>query len=289
MIQIENLSKQFEGHKALSNLNLNINQGSIYGMVGVNGSGKTTAIKHIAGIFKQDAGTVTINGQPVYDNAELKARVGYIPDELFFFAGYNMKMTERFYKSMYKTWNSQLYRHLLSMLQLDETRRVNRFSKGMQKQAAFCFVMSIMPDVLLLDEPIDGLDPIVRKIVFQQIIEGVADRGMTVLISSHNLKEMDDICDAVGILKNGEMIIERDLDDLKTDIHKIQVAFDGETDLSSLQILHHENRGTVQLLVVRGESDEVAAKIKAQNPLIFDRLPLTLEEIFIYENKEDVL
>ena len=290
MVQISNLTKVFDGYTALNGLNLNIKQGSIYGLVGVNGSGKTTAIKHLAGIYRQDSGAASIGGEPVYDNAAIKAKVGYIPDELFFFTGYNLKMTRRFYKNMYKTWNDSHYKKLINLLQLDENRRLNRFSKGMQKQAAFALALSTMPEVLLLDEPIDGLDPIVRKAVFGQIIEDVADRGMTVLISSHNLKEMDDICDAVGIIKDGHMAVERDLDDLKTDVHKVQVAFvpGAETLQNSpgLTILHNENRGAVELLVIRGSEDEVSAKIKALNPLIYDHLPLTLEEIFIYENKE---
>ncbi|MCL2571114.1 MAG: ABC transporter ATP-binding protein [Defluviitaleaceae bacterium] len=292
MVQIENLTKQFDGYKALRGLNLNIKKGSIYGLVGINGSGKTTAIKHLAGIYRQDSGTVTIDGQPVYDNAPLKARVGYIPDELYFFAGYNLSMTSKFYKNMYATWNDSIYNNLISLLQLDERRRLNRFSKGMQKQAAFALTLSTMPEVLLLDEPIDGLDPIVRKDVFRQIIEDVADRGMTVLISSHNLKEMDDICDAVGIIKEGQMVIERDLDDLKTDVHKIQVAFGAEypplESTPGLTILHRESRGTVELLVIRGDEEEVSTKIKAMKPLVYDHLPLTLEEIFIYENKEGI-
>lgn len=289
MVQIENLSKQFDSHLALKGLNLNIKRGSIYGLVGVNGSGKTTAIKHLAGIYRQDSGTVTIDSFPVYDNATLKAKVGYIPDELFFFAGYNLSMTSRFYRNMYKTWDNDQYTSIVDLLQLDEKRRLNRFSKGMQKQAAFALTLSTMPEVLLLDEPIDGLDPIVRKEVFGQIIQGVADRGMTVLISSHNLKEMDDICDAVGIIKDGQMVVERDLDDLKTDVHKVQVAFEAGTEAlqsaSGFKILHRESRGTVELLVIRGSEDSISATIKALRPLVYDHLPLTLEEIFIYENR----
>jgi len=292
MVKIENLTKHFDNHTALRGLNLNIKKGSIYGLVGVNGSGKTTVIKHLAGIYRQDAGIVTIDSQPVYDNATLKARVGYIPDELFFFAGYNLSMTRRFYKNMYSTWNDNYYANLVTLLQLDEKRRLNRFSKGMQKQAAFALTLSTIPEVLILDEPIDGLDPIVRKTVFTQIIRDVADRGMTVLISSHNLKEMDDICDAVGIIKDGQMVVERDLDDLKTDVHKVQVAFEAGTEVlqstPGFTILHKESRGTVELLVIRGAEDEVSVKIKALNPLVYDHLPLTLEEIFIYENKEGV-
>ena len=298
MVQIENLIKKFDDFTALDNLNLSIKKGSIYGMVGVNGSGKTTAIKHLAGIYRQDSGRALIGGMPVYDNAALKAAVGYIPDDLYFFPQYDMRGLRNFYAKMYKNWNEDRYRRLVRLFDLNEKRRVSKFSKGMQKQTAFIFVMSIMPNVLLLDEPIDGLDPIVRKTVFQEIIEDVAERQMTVLVSSHNLKEMDGICDAIGILKKGRMIIERDLDDLKSDVHKIQIAFGPDPQQGSesgtpsgadfgLEILHEENRGNIKLLVVRGKEEEVAKQIKSLNPLVYDRLPLTLEEIFLYEGKFD--
>ena len=288
MVQIEDLTKNFDDFTALNGLNLNIKKGSIYGLVGVNGSGKTTAIKHLAGIYRQDSGRVYIDNTPVYDNAALKARVGYIPDELYFFPHYSMKMQRSFLSRMYEKWNDQRYRQLVNLLELDEKRRLSKFSKGMQKQAAFIFAMSIMPDFLLLDEPIDGLDPIVRKVVFEFMIEDVAQRELTVLISSHNLKEMDGICDAIGIIKNGRMTIERDLDDLKADVHKVQVAFSAGTDdvdkYRGLDILHKESRGGVELLVVRGKADEVSERIRTLQPLIYDHLPLTLEEVFIYEN-----
>jgi len=288
MVQIENLCKRFDKHTALNHLNLNVRKGSIYGLVGINGSGKTTAIKHLAGIYRQDSGSVKIAGMPVYDNATVKASMGYIPDDLYFFPQYNMKMLRKFYSAMYAAnWNEKRYQYLLSVFNLDEKRKVARFSKGMQKQAAFIFAMSIMPDILLLDEPIDGLDPIVRKNVFEEIIEDVAERQMTVLVSSHNLKEMDGICDAIGIIKGGRMVIERDLDDLKSDVHKIQLAFNSESHTADmgLQILHEEKRGSIHLLVVRGKEEEVSQRIKSLNPLVYDRLPLTLEEIFIYETE----
>ena len=288
MVQIENLTKSYDGYRALHRFNLNVKKGSIYGLVGVNGSGKTTAIKHLAGIYRQDSGNVSIAGMPVYDNANLKALVGYIPDDIYFFPQYNMKGLRKFYAGMYKNWNEKRYRHLLEIFKLDEKKRVNRFSKGMQKQVAFIFAMSTMPNVLLLDEPIDGLDPIVRKQVFQEIIEDVAENQMTVLVSSHNLKEMDGICDSIGIIKNGHMIIERDLDELKSDVHKIQVAFKPEQDPKEnlgLKVLHEESRGSIKLMVVYGKEEEVSQRIQSFNPLIFDQLPLTLEEIFIYETE----
>ena len=302
MVQIQNLTKSFSGFTALNDLNLNIKKGSIYGLVGVNGAGKTTAIKHLAGIYQQDTGSVTIQDMPVYNNVQIKQKVGFIPDDLYFFPNYNIRSLQKFYARMYKnTWNPQRYQLLLDMFQLDPKRKISRFSKGMQKQAAFIFAMSIMPEFLLLDEPIDGLDPIVRRRIMQEVITDVADREMTVLVSSHNLKEMDGICDAIGIIKNGRMVVERDLDDLKSDVHKIQVAFPSsflqdhlmqdnlvQANLSaalSLQILHAESRGSIQMLVIRGKEEEVIEKIKATNPLIFDRLPLTLEEIFVYETE----
>ena len=288
MVQIENLTKTFDGFTALNNLNLNIKKGSIYGLVGVNGSGKTTAIKHLAGIYRQDGGSVCINGIPVYDNATLKAKVGFISDELYFFPHYNIKSLRRFFSGMYSTWNETRFNKLLEMFKLDPKRKVSKFSKGMQKQTAFIFAMSIMPEFLLLDEPIDGLDPIVRRLILQEIIDDVAEREMTVLVSSHNLKEMDGICDAIGIIKNGRMVIERDLDDLKSDVHKVQLAF-AESEFPceqlGLQILHEESRGSIKMLVIRGKEDEIVERINSFNPLIFDRLPLTLEEIFVYETE----
>ncbi|MCL2421588.1 MAG: ABC transporter ATP-binding protein [Defluviitaleaceae bacterium] len=287
MVQIEKLTKAFDGFTALRQLDLNIKKGSIYGLVGVNGAGKTTAIKHLAGIYRQDSGHVHINDIPVYDNAHIKAQVGYIPDDLYFFPNYSLKMLRKYYAAMYESWNDERYSRLLNLFQLDDKKKVGKFSKGMQKQAAFILTMSIMPQVMLLDEPIDGLDPIVRKQVFQEIIEDVADRQVTVLISSHNLKEMDGICDAIGIIKNGRMVIERDLDDLKSDVHKIQVAFESEDAAKNLdlEILHEDNRGSISLLVIRGKEAEVSEKIKSLNPLVYDHLPLTLEEIFIYETE----
>lgn len=288
MIRTQNVVKTFDGFLALDRLTLNVKKGSIYGLVGVNGSGKTTLIKHIAGILRQDSGEVLIDDTPVYDSIEIKERVGLIPDELYFFQSYSMKSLKAFYSGLYKNFNKERYDKLTKMFKLNERRSLAKFSKGMQKQAAFVFAMSIMPDILLLDEPIDGLDPIVRKLVLQQIVEDVAERELTVLVSSHNLKEMEGICDSIGIVKSGRMIIERDLDDLKSDVHKIQIALPPdavETDFEGLNILHKESRGSVWLLVVRGKEDEVSARIKGLNPLVYDILPLSFEEIFIYETE----
>ncbi|MDR0273052.1 MAG: ABC transporter ATP-binding protein [Clostridiales bacterium] len=218
MIKINGLTKNFDDYTALESFNLSVNKGSIYGLVGVNGAGKTTVIKHLAGVFRADNGSIQIDGTDVYDNEKVKARVGYVSDDLYFFPQYNLKMLRNFFSGLHLNWSDERFEKLTELLELDTKRRVGRFSKGMQKQAALALALSAMPEVLLLDEPIDGLDPIVRKRIFEFIIEDVADRQMTVLISSHNLKEMDGICDTVGIIKKGKMLMERDLDELKSEM-----------------------------------------------------------------------
>jgi len=316
MIQATNVNKYFDQFQALSDLNLNVRKGSIYGLVGTNGSGKTTIIKHITGVLRQDGGSVTIEGVPVFDNTAIKARMGFIPDDLFFFATYNLTEMGKFYKELYPNWNQERFLKMIESFGLDKKRKLAKFSKGMQKQAAFILTMSTMPDYLILDEPIDGLDPVVRKLVWKSIVDDVADREMTVLVSSHNLRELEGICDSIGILSGGRMMIERDLDELKSDIHKIQVAFadtaDGETggagapesfdgaepesvgtDIAGqaghpdryegLNVLHRESRGSVDLLIVRNRKEDVESVIGQNKPLVFDMLPLSLEEIFIYE------
>ncbi len=296
MIRVADVNKYFDNYHALSSLNIHVKKGSIYGLVGTNGAGKTTVIKHITGILKPDSGAVLIEDQPIFENITLKEKMGYIPDDLYFFATYNLKESAKFYKSIYPGWNAERYDQMVKQFQLDEKRKLSKFSKGMQKQAAFILTMCTMPDYLILDEPIDGLDPIIRKLVWKWIVEDVAEREMTVLVSSHNLRELEGICDSIGILSKGEMILERDLDELKSDIHKVQVAFkagfsekkdsnesEDNNPYQGLQVLHKESRGTVDLLIVRNKKEVVESIIEEKNPVLFDLLPLSLEEIFIYE------
>lgn len=285
MIKVNNLDKSFDGFKALSDLNLNVKKGSIYGLVGTNGAGKTTLIKHVTGILRPDRGEILIEDLPVYENIPIKERMGFIPDDLYFFSTYNLKESAKFYRAIYPSWNQNRYDHMVKQFELNEKRKLSKFSKGMQKQAAFILTMSSMPDYLILDEPIDGLDPIIRKLVWKYIVEDVAEREMTVLVSSHNLRELEGICDSIGILSKGKMMIERDLDELKSDIHKIQVAFKTavEDPYKDLNVLHKESRGTVDLLIIRNRKEVVEATINESHPVIFDMLPLSLEEIFIYE------
>lgn len=215
MISAENITKSFDGFTALNNLSVHIEKGSIYGLVGVNGAGKTTLIKHITGIYKADTGVIEIDGQNVWDNVSVKERIGYIPDELYFFQNYTLAQAHSFYKNLYKKWNEDLYKKMIGDFGLKENGRIAKFSKGMQKQAAFALTLATMPDYLILDEPVDGLDPIMRKKVWSYVLSEVADREMTVLISSHNLRELEGICDSIGILSQGQLRFEGKLDDLK--------------------------------------------------------------------------
>lgn len=289
MIEVKNLHKEFEGTEAVKNLNLRISKGSIYGLLGSNGAGKTTLMKMIAGIYKQDSGDVLINGEPIFENVDRKQSVIFLADALFFFPNTTIKQAADFYKSIYVNWNEERFQRLQEVFPIDVNKKIHRLSKGMQRQVAFWLVLSTMPEVLILDEPLDGLDAVMRNKVKNLLIQDVADREMTIMISSHNLREVEDLCDQIGILHHGELMIEKDLDDLKSDIHKIQVAFKHEVPpifLHGLDVLYKEERGSVRLYIVRGNQEKVTSHIQSFKPAIFDVLPLTLEEIFIYEMRD---
>lgn len=286
MIEITGLTKHFGPFTALDDLNLHVQNASVYGLVGPNGAGKTTLIKHLTGVFRQDSGTVLIKGEPVFENTQIKSSMVYIPDDLYFFSQYSIRDAAKLYASVYPNWNSERYEALKQVFPLDETKSIARLSKGMQRQAAFWLGISTMPQIMILDEPVDGLDPIMRRKVWNLILQDVAQRGTTVLVSSHNLRELEDVVDHVGILHNGKIVIERELDDVKSDLHKLQVAFQGEIPREALDIegiLHQEQIGSILSLIVRGKREDILPKIQATQPVILDVLPLTLEEIFIYE------
>lgn len=289
MIQARNVKKQFEDILAVKNVTLEIEKGTIYGLLGSNGAGKTTLLKMLAGIYKQDAGEILIDGEPVYENMKLKQRTIFVADSLFFFPQYTVKQMADFYKSQYPNWSDDRFLQLNEVFPLDVNKKIHRMSKGMQRQVAFWLTLSASPDVLILDEPLDGLDAVMRQKVRNLLIHDVADREMTILISSHNLREVEDICDHVGILHQGELVIEKELDDLKSDVHKVQVAFQGEVPaefLAEFDVLYQEVRGSVSLYIVKGKEEEILAHIDFFKPAIFDLLPLTLEEIFIYEMRD---
>lgn len=283
MIKVKDLTKIIDDEVILDHLDMNVEDGSIYGLIGPNGAGKTTLIKHLVGVLKQDSGKINIESQPVYENSEIKKKIGYISDDMYFIES-NLKKCAEVYKEFYPTWNQERYEELIHVFKLDPGKRINTFSKGMKKQASFCLVMSIMPQYLILDEPIDGLDPVARKIVWKYIIDDVAEREITVLISSHNLKELEGIVDHVGILYKGTMMKEFDLEYIQTNVHKIQVSFgDHKADLSDLNIVYQETRGSVRMLIIEDTLIHIKSVIGQYNPLIFDILPLSLEELFMYE------
>ncbi|MDP4133892.1 MAG: ABC transporter ATP-binding protein [Bacillota bacterium] len=286
MINATNVVKTFDGFRALDGLSLHIDKGSVYGLIGPNGAGKTTFIKSLMGIYKQDEGIISVDGETVYNNPVSKQRIIYISDELYFFPTYSILDMAKYYAGIYENWSWETFENLKGVFKIDVKRKIRRLSKGMQKQVAFWLGICTSPDVMVLDEPIDGLDPVMRRNTWSLVLQMVADKGTTVLISSHNLRELEDVCDHVGIMHQGKIVMEKALDDVKGNIHKLQLAFDGGMPLelrNSLDIIHEEVFGSVELLIVRGEDSEIAAKVNEYKPLVADILPLSLEEIFIYE------
>ncbi|MDX8360519.1 ABC transporter ATP-binding protein [Cytobacillus sp. IB215316] len=286
MIQLNNVSKHFDGQKALNSVNLQINKGSIFGLLGSNGAGKTTLLKLLAGIYKQHSGEVLINDEQVFENERLKQNIIFIPDVVYFFSHYSILQMAKYYKSIYHSWNEERFKELQRIFGLDPRNKIHRFSKGMQRQVAFWLALSTMPDVLILDEPLDGLDPVMRKRIKDLLIQDVAEREMTVLISSHNLQEVEGICDQIGILHEGQLIMQKEIDAIKSDVHKIQIAFSNNIPMdlfNEVDMLFKEERGSVIICIVRGHEQDIRTSFLRYQPVIFDVLPLTLEEIFIYE------
>ncbi len=284
MIEIKELRKSFGGFPALDGLSLTVPTGSVYGLVGPNGAGKTTAIKHLTGVYRQDSGEVLLDGVPVWENPAAKAKIAYIPDEVYFFPQAGIRDMAEFYQGVYPGFSEERYRRLGEAFALEEKAPMKRFSRGMQKQAAFRLAMSLMPEVLVLDEPVDGLDPVMRRQIWTLLLADVAERGMTVLVSSHNLRELEDVCDHVGIIHAGKTLVERSLSELQDNMVKVQLVLpEGAPLPEGLNILHESRVGQVRTLILRGRAEEISAKVAAAGPLFYDLLPLTLEEIFIYE------
>lgn len=286
MIEVNGVTKSFDGFKALDNLTLTVEKGSVYGLIGPNGAGKTTLIKNLCGIYKPDSGKILIDYNNVYENTKIKENIIYISDELFFYSTYSIKAIAKMYSELYPKWSWERYENMKEVFKIDEKRKVRRLSKGMQKQVAFWLGICTCPHVMILDEPVDGLDPVMRRNVWSLILSDVAEHGTTVLISSHNLRELEDVCDHVGIMFNGKVVLQKSLDDVKGNIHKVQTAFENdfpEEIINDTEILHKSEFGSVVTLIAKGSSEEIKKAISKYNPLILDILPLTLEEVFIYE------
>ena len=280
MIHVKNVTKSFGSFKALDHLTMTVPKGTVYGLVGPNGAGKSTVIRLITGVYTPDEGQLTMDGQSIYENTAVKERIGYIPDEIFYFPSATLEDMRNYYRGLYPRFDDELFDRLYEIFNLPKKSPIRRFSKGMQKQAAFHLAICCRPEVLILDEPVDGLDPVMRRQVWSLILSDVAEHGTTVLISSHNLRELEDICDHEGIMDHGRMLLEKSLADMQGSTVKLQLV--GEIP-EGLNVLHESKSGRLTTYIIRGSAAEVAEAVAAVDPAYFDVLPLSLEEIFIYE------
>ena len=286
MLEVKNVVKTFDGFRALDGLTMTVPKGAVYGLVGPNGAGKSTIIRHLAGIYRQDSGEVLLDGQPVYENTGAKRRMAVIGDDWYYFPQAGIREMAKFFAGIYPAFSWERYEKLKQVFPLDEKMMLRRMSKGMQKQAAFWLTVCCMPEYLILDEPVDGLDPVMRRQVWSLLLGDVAERGTTVLVSSHNLRELEDVCDHVGILDHGRVLLERSLSDLQDNTVKLQVAYPGVTEPvlpAEMQILHRSHVGRVYTYIVRGSREDILRRMQITEPVLLESIPLTLEEIFIYE------
>ena len=284
MIEVTKLCKRFDRVQALDGLNMTVPDGAVYGLVGPNGAGKSTLIRHLAGIYRQDSGEVRIGGEEVFENPSVKRRIAYIPDEIPYWTQSTVNDMMHFLASVYPSFDRAYFEKLASPFGLDGKQMLRHLSKGQQKLAAFQLALAQRPDYVVLDEPVDGLDPVNRKLIWSLLLDEVSDRRTTVLISSHNLRELEDVCDHVGIMNHGSMLLERGLSELQENIVKMQLVLpEGKQLPPDLQILHENRTGRLQQLILRGRAGELSARLAECEPLFLDVLPLTLEEIFIYE------
>ncbi|MEG0771147.1 MAG: ABC transporter ATP-binding protein [Clostridia bacterium] len=286
MITAVNLTKKFDDFTALKELNCNIPSGCIYGLVGSNGAGKSTFLRLVTGVYKPDGGDVYIDGTPIFENFDIKKKMVYVPDELYFLPSSNMKRMAKFYATMYDSFDNKRFEYLTNFFNLDSSKNINAFSKGMKRQAATILALSAKPDYIFFDETFDGLDPVMRNLVKKVIYSDVCERNATAVITSHSLRELEDTCDQLALLHEGGIVFESELADLKTSIFKVQTAFENEYDkelFNEIDIIDFSKKGKVSNIIVRGDKKEVVAKLNKLSPILLDVLPLTLEEVFIYE------
>ena len=285
MLETKELVKTFEGFRALDGADMTVPKGAVYGLVGPNGAGKSTIIRHLTGIYRPDSGQVLLDGQPVWENVAAKRRMASISDDWYYFQQSSIAEMAKLYAGVYPTFSAERYEKMKTVFPLNDRMMIRRMSKGMQKQAAFWLTMCCMPEVMILDEPVDGLDPVMRRQVWSLLLDDVAARGTTVLVSSHNLRELEDVCDHVGIMSRGKVLLERSLSELQDKTVKLQVAYGGEEPAlpAELNILHRSHVGRVYTYIVRGEREEILQRMAITQPLLLEAIPLTLEEIFIYE------
>ena len=286
MIQVERLTKKFQTYTALNQISVSVQPGSVFGLVGSNGAGKSTLLRTIAGIYKPDSGTVAIDGTPIFEHPNVKNDIFFISDFPYFIPQSNMKEMAKFYASMYSNWSHERYRELCSLFPIEEKMKISSMSKGMQRQVALICALSTQPKVLLMDEMFDGLDPVMRQLLKKLLAREVSERNITVMIASHNLRELEDVCDHVGLLHQGGVVFEQELDGLKLNLHKLQAVFKPMISMdvfSDLDILKFDMKGSLINMVIRGDKGVISRRIEALKPVYFEMLPLTLEEVFISE------
>lgn len=288
MIEAINLTKRFENKIALDSVNFEIKEGSVYGLVGSNGSGKSTLMRLISGVYTSDGGDILIDGEKPFNNPELKSKICYLPDTPYFIHQSNINEMAKYYAMMYPTFDWVRFEYLSSIFPLNKKARIATMSKGMQRQAALMLCLSVRPKYLLLDEAFDGLDPVMRKVLKSLLAEGVSD-GMTAIIASHNLSDLESLCDSVGLLHNGNIVFNEDIDNLKGNVHKVQAVFSMIPDLSvfdELKPMKIEKTGSLIQLVVKGDEKEIKSFLNALVPVFIELVPPSLEEIFVYELEE---
>ncbi|MBR0437274.1 MAG: ABC transporter ATP-binding protein [Clostridia bacterium] len=286
MITASNLTKRFGDFYALNRLNCAIPEGCIYGLVGSNGAGKSTLLRLISGIYRPDGGSITVDGQKIFDEPDVKSRLVFVPDELYFLPRANMKRMANLYANVYPHFSFEKFEQLTRLFNLNPNQNIATFSKGMKRQAATILALSCSADYILFDETFDGLDPVMRNLVKTLLYDDVLDRKATAVITSHSLRELEDTCDQLALLHKGGIIFESDIGNLKTSLFKVQVAFSEEYDktkFAGITILSYSKHGSVASLIVRGDRDETTAKINAMQPVLFEILPLSLEEVFVFE------
>jgi ABC-2 type transport system ATP-binding protein len=286
MICAKNVTMKFDGFTALKDLNCKIPEACIYGLVGSNGAGKSTFLRLISGIYRADKGEITFDGKPVYENPEVKSKILYVPDELYFLPQSNMEKMAALYSAIYDRFSYERFHGLTQTFGLDPKANINTFSKGMKRQAATILALSSMPEYLFFDETFDGLDPVMRNLVKQVIYNDVMERKTTAIITSHSLRELEDTCDQLALLHKGGIVFESDIQDLKTSLFKVQVAFNenyGKERFENIDMLSYTQIGSVATFIARGDKETVVEKIRALSPVLLDVLPLNLEEVFVYE------
>ena len=288
MIKADNLTKRFQGVTAVDHIHAEIQDGTVFGLIGTNGAGKSTFLRMAAGILKPDEGTITLDGEAVFEDTRVKARCFYIPDEPYFLGNGTADDMKTFYQGIYPNFDTDRFGKLLKSFELDGRRKIQTFSKGMKKQLAVLLGICAGTDYLFCDETFDGLDPVMRQTVKSLFANDIEERNLTPVIASHNLRELEDICDHVGLLHRGGMLLSKDLDDMKMNIHKIQCVLPAgldRTNLQDLDIMTTEQRGSLLTLTVRGQKEEIQARMQSYHPVFFEMIPLSLEEIFISETE----